>query len=327
VLAGWVTALTGQTAEAERWAAIVDAASFDLVPGDGTASFDSARAMLRTFMCPAGPDQAMADASLAVAQEPPWSPWRDQALAVSAEAHLLVGDVDRAAALFAESATLAAARSNGDSLVLSESELAVLAMEGGRWPEAAEHVDRALTAVDEHRMHDYATSLLAFAAAARLGLRRGDRAEAERQLTRAMRARPTCTFVVPFLAVRVRLQLAKAHWAVGDHATARHLLREVDEVLRHRPALGTLVDEVADLRRVLTADTQPGAVGGTPLTSAELRLLPYLQTHLTIREIGERLFVSRNTVSTEVGSIYRKLGVSSRSDAVRQATAIGLLGG
>ena len=70
-----------------------------------------------------------------------------------------------------------------------------------------------------------------------------------------------------------------------------------------------------------------GATGGSPLTRAELRLLPYLQTHLTIREIGERLFVSRNTVSSEVGSIYRKLGVSSRNDAVQQATTIGLLGG
>ena len=58
-----------------------------------------------------------------------------------------------------------------------------------------------------------------------------------------------------------------------------------------------------------------------------MRLLPYLQTHLTIAEIGERLFVSRNTVSTEVGSIYRKLGVSSRSEAVRQATALGMIGG
>ena len=51
VLAGWIAALTGQTAEAERWAAIIDAASFDLVPLDGTASFDSARAMLRAIMC------------------------------------------------------------------------------------------------------------------------------------------------------------------------------------------------------------------------------------------------------------------------------------
>ena len=93
----------------------------------------------------------------------------------------------------------------------------------------------------------------------------------------------------------------------------------------HRPDLGALVDEVSELRKI-TSSPQLGATGGSPLTPAELRLLPYLQTHLTIREIGERLFVSRNTVSSEVGSIYRKLGVSSRNDAVQQATAIGLLG-
>ena len=46
-----------------------------------------------------------------------------------------------------------------------------------------------------------------------------------------------------------------------------------------------------------------------------------------MREIAERLYVSRNTVSSQVGSIYRKLGVSSRSEAVEQAMAIGLLGG
>lgn len=73
VLAGWVTALTGQTAAAERWAATVDAASFDQVPIDGTASFDSARAMLRAVMCAAGPEQMMADANTAVAQEAPWT--------------------------------------------------------------------------------------------------------------------------------------------------------------------------------------------------------------------------------------------------------------
>jgi LuxR family maltose regulon positive regulatory protein len=43
--------------------------------------------------------------------------------------------------------------------------------------------------------------------------------------------------------------------------------------------------------------------------------------------MGFGTFVSRNTVSSEVGSIYRKLGVSSHSDAVRQATMVGLLGG
>ena len=327
MLAGYIAVFTGQTTAAQRWAAIVDAASFDLVPVDGTASFDSARAMFRAIMCAAGPEQMLTDASLAVAQEPPWSPWRDTALCFAAEAQLLVGDVDRASALFEESSTLAVAMSNTDSFVDSESELAVLAMDRGRWVAAAEHVERALNAVDQLRMHDYATSVLAFAAAARLAVHRGDMKEAQRQLTQAMRARPSLTFVLPWLAVRVRLQLAKVYRAIGESTTARHLLKEIDEVMLHRPALGALVEEVDEFRQALVSSAQARATGGAPLTPAELRLLPYLQTHLTVREIGERLFLSRNTVSSEIGSIYRKLGVSSRSDAVRQATAVGLLGG
>ena len=92
------------------------------------------------------------------------------------------------------------------------------------------------------------------------------------------------------------------------------------------PALGALVDEVSEFRRILIVSAHATTAGGTPLSPAELRLLPYLQTHLTFKQIGERLFVSRNTVSSEVGSIYRKLGVSSRSDAVQRAMTIGLLG-
>jgi LuxR family maltose regulon positive regulatory protein len=269
----------------------------------------------------------MADAEFAVTQEATWSVWRDTALCFSAEAHLLTGDVDKASALFAESSSLAAAMGNTDSFVDSEAELALLAMDRGRWPDAAEHLEKALAAVDQYRMYDYVTSVLVFALAARLAAHRGDLKEGDRQLTQAMRARPTCTFVLPWLAVRVRLQLAKVYWATGDHASPRHLLREIDDILLHRPALGTLVDEVSDFRGIVTSSTQRGATGGSPLSPAELRLLPYLQTHLTFSEIGERLFISRNTVSTEVASIYRKLSVSSRRDAVQHATVIGLLGG
>jgi LuxR family maltose regulon positive regulatory protein len=268
----------------------------------------------------------MADAALAVSQEPPWSAWRDQALCLCAEAHLLTGDVARAATLFEEAATLAAKNSNADALVLSESELALLAMGGGRWADAAEHLHLALGEIDAHRMHDYATCVLAFAGAARLAVHRGDRNEADRQLTQGMRVRPSCTFVLPYLAVRLRLELAKVSYALGDQTTARHLLREIDDVLLHRPALGVLVDQVAAFRQILTSSTQMGAAGAGPLTPAELRLLPYLQTHLTMGEIAARLFVSRNTVNSEVSSIYRKLGVSSRNAAVQQATAVGLLG-
>ena len=327
VLAGWIGVLGGDPLEAERWAALADGVVHGPVPVDGAASFESSRAMLRAVMCASGVTEMMVDADVAMAQEPAWSPWRDTALTVSAEAHLLAGDRERAAALFAESCRVGAEIGNTDTVVNGESELALLAMDGGRWDEAADRVARAREVVDEYRMHDYAVSALGFAAAARLALHQGDLRETEGLLTRAMRSRPACTFVIPFLAVRSRLHLAKVYLARGDHAAARHLLREIDDVLGHQPDLGTLVHEVRDFREVVGSGTGSVSAGGPPLTPAELRLLPYLQTHLTIGEIGERLFVSRNTVSSEVASIYRKLGVSSRSDAVEQATRIGLLGG
>jgi LuxR family maltose regulon positive regulatory protein len=326
VLAGWIATLGAQTADAQRWASIIDDASYDLTPEDGTASFNSARAMLRSIMCPAGPEQAMIDATLAVTEEPPWSPWRDQALAISAEAHLLVGDVEQAMAQFTESSAIGATTSTSDSTILSESELALLAMDRGQWDEAAEHEEHALAGIEETRMHDYATSALAFAGAARLAVHEGDLDETNRRLTQAMRARPSLTFVLPQLAVRLRLYLAKVYVAIANLAAARHLLREIDDILLQRPALGALAEEVSEFRGLLTSDAQGEGTAGPPLTSAELRLLPYLQTHLTLREIGDRLFVSRNTVSSEVSSIYRKLGVSSRGAAVEQATTIGLLG-
>jgi LuxR family maltose regulon positive regulatory protein len=128
------------------------------------------------------------------------------------------------------------------------------------------------------------------------------------------------------MAVRLRLQLAKVYVALAEVATARQLLREIDDILRHRPALGTLVGEVEEFRRVHASSATTEMAGRSPLTPAELRLLPYLQTHLTAERIAERLFVSSWTVKTQVKSIYRKLGVSSRSEAVHHATAVGLLG-
>ena len=88
---------------------------------------------------------------------------------------------------------------------------------------------------------------------------------------------------------------------------------------------GCLIDEV-DAVRVRATHANVGGAGASPLSPAELRLLPYLQTHLTIAQIAARLFVSRNTVNSEFRSIYRKLGVSSRHYAVQQATVVGLLG-
>ena len=69
----------------------------------------------------------------------------------------------------------------------------------------------------------------------------------------------------------------------------------------------------------------PTYPGSSTLTEAELRLLPYLATHLSFREIGDRLFVSRHTVKSHAMAVYRKLNVSSRSAAVERARQLGLI--
>ena len=173
-------------------------------------------------------------------------------------------------------------------------------------------------------MEGYSTTALALAVSARVAAHRGERTLAERFLARGMRARVPCTYVLPFLALRVRLQLGYACLALGDRTTAMHLVTEAEDLLRRRPRVGLLAHEVTAFRQRL--ETVGASGGAPPLTPAELRLLPYLQTHLTIAEIGRRLFVSRNTVSTQVGAIYRKLGATTRGAAVERAVALGLLG-
>lgn len=327
VLAGWEGALTGNAARAERWAAVTEAASFDGEPATGAASFDSARAQLRAGRCASGPERMMSDASFAVAQEPAWSPWRDTALWLLAEAHLLAGRSDEARGLFAAASAAAAEIGNWETIPVCESQIAWLAMDRGEWKEAADRLKLALGTVDARRLHDYVSSLPAFAGAARLALHQGDVKEARRQLARAMRARPAATHLLPYLGVRVRLHLARVYNAIAGQETAGQLLREIDDILTRRPDLGTLIEEVGEFRRAVTSSAAtPGTAGPLPLTPAELRLLPYLPTHLTADMIAKRLFISSHTVKTQVKAIYRKLGVSCRNDAVQKATAIGLLG-
>jgi LuxR family maltose regulon positive regulatory protein len=135
------------------------------------------------------------------------------------------------------------------------------------------------------------------------------------------------TYALPHLAVQARIELARVYLALADLAGARTLMREIDELLRHRPGLGILVGEAASLRSQLAQQRGTSAPGASALTAAELRLLPLLSTHLSFPEIGDELFLSRNTIKTQAISIYHKLDASSRSQAVARAREMGLLEG
>jgi len=162
---------------------------------------------------------------------------------------------------------------------------------------------------------------------ARAALHRGDIPAARRELVRAQRLRPLLTYALPHLAVQARIELVRVHLALADVAAARMLMREIDEILRYRPGLGTLVGEAAALRVQPSRQRGSGSPGASALTAAELRLLPLLSTHLSAPEIARKLFLSPHTIKSRMRSIYRKLGASSRSQAVARARQLGLLGG
>jgi len=162
---------------------------------------------------------------------------------------------------------------------------------------------------------------------ARIALHRGDIRAARQELVTAQQVRPMLTSAIPYLAVQARIELIRVHLALGDPAGARTLMREIDEVLKRRPGLGTLVGEAQALRAQLAKVRGSSVPGASALTAAELRLLPMLSTHLSFAEIAAELFVSPNTAKTHAVSIYRKLDASSRSQAVDRARELGLLEG
>jgi len=160
-----------------------------------------------------------------------------------------------------------------------------------------------------------------------MALHRADAQAARRELVSAQHPRRLLTYALPHLAVQARIELARAHLALADLAGARTLMREVDDLLRRRPGLGTLVADAGVLRAQLTSQRGSSAPGASALTAAELRLLPMLATHLPFPEIAEEMFLSRHTIKSQAVSIYRKLDASSRSQAITRAHELGLLEG
>jgi LuxR family transcriptional regulator, maltose regulon positive regulatory protein len=158
-------------------------------------------------------------------------------------------------------------------------------------------------------------------------MHRADVPAARRELVSAQHLRPLLTYALPHLAVQARIELARVDLALADQAGARTLMREIEDLLKRRPGLGTLADQAQALRAQLAGERGSNVPGASALTAAELRLLPLLPTHLSLPEIAEQMFLSHSTIKTEAMSVYRKLGVSSRSQAVARSRELGLLEG
>ena len=324
MLGAWIQALGGHAAAAERWAAAAERGSYEGLLPDGSASIDGWRALLRAKLCRHGVAQMRTDAELALTLIAVGSLWRAPAQLLLGISHLLAGDLGVADDVLAEA--LEVAEDTGATLAASVAlaERAILAIGRQDWQDAETLVDQARSLVIKAHLEDCPTSIVVYAAAARVAIHHGNRDQADQDLARARQLQPQATHALPYYAVQARLELIRAYLALSDVAGARTVIREVDDLLRWRPDLGILRDQANRLRSQLD-HLRGDAIGMSPLTTAELRLIPLLATYHSFREIGQNLHLSQHTVKTQALSIYRKLGVSSRGQAVQRVQEIGLL--
>ena len=120
---------------------------------------------------------------------------------------------------------------------------------------------------------------------------------------------------------------ARVKGGLGDRGSAETMLREARQVAEACADPGVLPELVARAEGRLRL--QPSRAARAPyeevLSERELAVLRLLKTELNQREIAEALSVSFNTVKTHVKSIYRKLDVATRPDAILRARELNLL--
>jgi LuxR family transcriptional regulator, maltose regulon positive regulatory protein len=307
--------LLGRTREAERWVGFAESAPVTGTLRDGN-TVEGTMAYLRVNLARAGPEQMRADAAEALAGLSSTSPYRATMVHSEGLSWLLEGDLDRADSAFARAYDLAVGYDSGPLAAMILAEQALVAFARGETAQSDTLLKQAVAIVDDRHLGGYWTSALVFAASARAAVRRGDMRDARHLVRRAAALRPLLTYALPVVSVQALLELAHAYLALTDPSGAMAVIAQAEGIIRRRPELGTLPVELGQLRRRVDQITQAAPVGTSSLTTAELRLLPLLSTHLTFPEIAEQLYVSPHTVKSQVKSIYRKLGVSSRKEAV-----------
>jgi LuxR family maltose regulon positive regulatory protein len=325
LLGAWAHLLSGRPAAAKRWFGAAERGEVEGILPDGSRSLEPWLAVLRAAMCRDGAERMRMDAEIAVRDLGAASAWRPLALVLLGVAQLLLGDSDCADENLADAAEAAEIAGVTGVRVAALAERSLLAAARGNEAEAEALTAQARALIEDGRAGDEALCAMALAASARQCLRSGNLAQARADLRRAQALTLRLTYALPWYSVQTILELGRVALALLDLAGARECLAAAAEILHRRPDLGLLKPQLDALLEEAARAAELCDNRAAVLTMAELRLLPLLTTHLSFREIAERLYLSRNTVKTQAISVYRKLDASSRSEAIARAIELGLV--
>jgi LuxR family transcriptional regulator, maltose regulon positive regulatory protein len=315
----WIHALGGRREESTRFLTLAENIPYDGSLPDGAASVESGAAILRASFGYGGVQSALEAAQRAAELEHgKSSPWAALVRFTLGSSLYLSGEISQARKPLEEALPLT---ENGQLLVrvVTLSFLSFVATEEGRLEEAESHARAAHALVERLRPYGIPQTSLACIALGRVLAERGRLEEAQKELESGLSTRRRLPGLSPWPTLIGLLALAPVRAARGDRAGGRTVLAEARDFLEAFPDAGMFPKLLERQERRLRArDSREGQLDGE-LTERELDVLRFLVGELSTRQIAQSLYVAPSTVRTQVKSIYRKLGVSSRSAAVEEA--------
>jgi LuxR family maltose regulon positive regulatory protein len=323
--AAWLAGLSGHPDEVERWLELAGRSSYLGPLPDGASSLASGMALVRSSFGHEGVGKALAAARAAVQLESrPDSRWHAAAQTALGFYLYLSGEPGLATGHF-EEVSEQKTRGSIFEVIFALSQLSIIASDADRRIEAARLAGEAMAIVDQYRLSDAPQASVAYTGLGRAFAAADAPRSASRALERALSLRRRSSVIAPWPTLQLLLALAPVRAIQGDLDGALFLLKEGRSIVDAYPDAGALGAELEELERSM-AEPKPGSVQlGESLTDRELSVLRLLPTSLTQRQIGEELFLSINTVKTHVKSIFAKLEVESRAEAVARARGLRLL--
>jgi LuxR family transcriptional regulator, maltose regulon positive regulatory protein len=307
----------GNLHEAERWTALAAGA-----PGS-TDVVQAGVALMQAGIGRRGVSAMGAGAGRAYQLLDEHSQWRPLCRLLQGVALHLTGERDDALDHLQEGAHRAAV-SAPMVQALCLAQLALLAAEGEDLERATTLAERATAQVRRCGLAECPMVALPFAVSAALRTQRGQVAEATTEIRRAVGLLMQITDPSPWYAAQCRIILARARLRLTGPTAAGELLDGAARALGRAPDAPVLREWLNEATSQVGIARSSTSGADWSLTAAELRVLRFLPSHLSFREIADRLYVSPNTVKTHARGIYRKLGVSSRGHAVDRARGAGL---
>jgi LuxR family maltose regulon positive regulatory protein len=315
-----MSALRGQGEDTEHWLKQARIIPYSGQLPDGSASVESEAACIEALSGFGGIKSMVAAAArFAELESGQHVPWRTALVKLGlGHSAYLSGDLTKARKS-AEEALAVIAEDQYLWRIGALYVLSLVATDEGRLDRAESLAREALSLADRFGLRGMPQATWASVALGRALAEKGEPDEAQTVLEEVLAARRKIPDLSPWPTPLALLALAKVRSERGDRSGARTLLHEAREIVESYPDAGIFPDLLERQERETGKKRQKETALDGELTARELAVLRLFDGELSHRQIGENLYVSLNTVKTHVRSIYRKLGVSSREEALERA--------